>query len=133
MSASNFSGLALPKPPPRWKAKQAKVTAEAKAQRECYAKVDRRDGPRCRICLKRVGGMSLLSARIHHHLIYRSKGIIHEPWNVLSICVECDDAIHREGTLQLHGDADLVDERGQFCGVVVSRLIEAGWDVERVA
>lgn len=133
MGASNFPGLGLPKPEPRWKAKQAKATEEATAERMCYQTVDKRDGPHCRVCGKRVGGIGLLLARIHHHLVFRSQGGTHEPSNVLSICVKCDDLIHREGTLKLHGDADLVDERGNFCGVVVERLTEAGWEVERVA
>lgn len=133
MGASNWSGLAIPKPEPRWKGKQAKETAAKAAERDCYAKVDKRDGPHCRICGKRVGGIGLLLARIHHHLVYRSKGVIHEAWNVLSICVKCDDQIHREGTLKVYGNADTVDERGQFCGVTIERLKEHGWEVERVA
>lgn len=133
MGASNYRGLAIPKPEPRWKSKQDKATKGASAQKVCYAKVDDRDGPHCRICGKRVGGIGLLLARIHHHLIYRSQGGLHETWNVLSICVKCDDAIHREGTLKVHGNADTVDERGKFCGVTIERAKEQGWEVERLA
>lgn len=133
MGASNWSGLAIPKPAPRWKSKQAKATREASDQKQCYTAVDKRDGPHCRVCHKRVGGIGLLLARIHHHLIYRSKGVIHETWNVLSICVKCDDLIHREGKLRLSGNADTVDERGRFCGVTIERLKDHGWEIERVA
>lgn len=133
MGASSWSGLAIPKPSPRWLRKAEKVSALKQAERACYAQVDRRDGHACRVCHARIGGIGMLQARVHHHLIYRSKGVIHEAWNVLSICVKCDDLIHREGRLKLSGNADTVDERGQFCGVVVERLTDAGWTVERVA
>lgn len=133
MGASNWPGLAIPKPEPRWKSKQAKDTKNASEQKMCYAEVDKRDGPQCRVCCKRVGGIGLLLARIHHHLIYRSLGGAHETWNVLSICVRCDDEIHRLGTLKVHGNADTVDERGHFCGLTIERLKEHGWEIERVA
>jgi len=128
MGASSFPGLKFSKPEPRWIRKQAKVTAEAKAQRECYLAVDQRDGSRCRICAKHVGGAGMLSARIHHHLIYRSTRVIHQSWNVVSICPRCDDLIHREGTLRCSGNAD-ARENGRLAGMKVEKLFADVWRV----
>jgi hypothetical protein len=119
--------LPQPKPAPRALEKLKRKAAEARAIKECYAEVDRRDGSQCRVCKKRVGGISMLHKRIHHHLIYRSAGGPHEPWNLLSICMVCDDLIHREGVLKVSGDANAVNSQGQFCGVKVERLVKNTW------
>ena len=118
---------ACPKPSPRWVAKAQKRAEEAKQIKATYAAVDRRDGPSCRVCGARVGGLGMITKRIHHHIRFRSLGGKHITSNVLSICPRCDDLLHREGRLMLSGNADLVDERGRFCGVTVERLTESGW------
>jgi hypothetical protein len=132
-TASTARGAALmaftpvPKPAPRWLQKAKRKADEARAIKACYAEVDRRDGDQCRICQVHVGGISMLRKRIHHHLVFRSKLGTHTPDNVLSICMRCDDAIHREGVLKVSGDANAVNSQGQFCGVKVERLVKNTW------
>lgn len=129
MGASNYPGLANPKPEPRWKAKARRVADEAKALKACYAAVDKRDVRCCRVCRKRVGGIGMLDAAHHHHLVYRSKGGQHDTANVVTLCVKCHQAVH-DGMLRLSGDADLRSPIGVLCGVVVERATDAGWTVE---
>jgi len=123
---------ACPKPRPLWMEKAEKRAAEAKAQRECYAAVDRRDGPACRVCGARVGGLGTLEARHHHHLVYRSKGGEHDASNVLSLCVKCHTALHA-GEIRLSGDANArLAESGRLGGVKLERWADgAGWQPER--
>ena len=115
-----------PKPSPRWIEKAQRKADEAKAIKDCYREVDRRDGSRCRICERRVCGVSMDTKRIHHHLVYRSAGGDHLPANVLSICPRCDDLIHREGKLRVTGDANKRNSEGRFCGVRVQRWVGDG-------
>ena len=99
--------------------------------RACYAAVDRRDGPACRVCGARVGGLGTLDARHHHHLVYRSKGGAHETGNCLSLCVQCHAAVHN-AEIRLSGDADArLAESGRLGGVRLERWTESGWKVER--
>lgn len=133
MSASSFPGLAIPKPAPRWMDKARQKAEDIKAERQCYRAVDARDGRRCRVCRRQLGGLGMLNAVVHHHLVYRSKtSDPHRSENVITICRTCDDQVHRAGRLRLTGDADLTDERGRFCGVTIERLTESGWAVERL-
>jgi hypothetical protein len=119
-----------PKPEPRFKAKLRAKAEEVKQLKTCYAEVDQRDGHQCRICRARVGGLSMTTKRIHHHIVFRSRGGAHVPSNVASICPGCDDLIHREGRLQVSGDANERNSQGQLCGLKVERLTDAGWRVE---
>jgi 5-methylcytosine-specific restriction endonuclease McrA len=122
---------AAPKPPARWIDKAKRKAAEAKAIKECYAQVDQRDGRQCRVCQARVGGVGLLGAAHHHHLVYRSKGGQHEPSNTLLLCVKCHHALHN-GEIALSGDANARQaESGRLCGVKLERYTDAGWRVER--
>ena len=130
----DYSQLGIPKTVhgrTRREDKQARVSAATAAERACYLAVNARDGHRCRVCQRAVGGIGLLDRVIHHHLIFRSQGGAHDSANVLTICPSCDEAVHRSGKLQLAGDADQQDERGRLNGVSVSRLHEAGWKVDR--
>ena len=129
MGASNFAGLAIPKPEPRWQAKARRVADDAKAQKACYAAVDKRDVRCCRVCRKRVGGIGMLDAAHHHHLVYRSQGGGHETANVVSLCVRCHQAIH-DGEIRLSGDADLRNPIGVLVGLTLERASESGWTVE---
>jgi 5-methylcytosine-specific restriction endonuclease McrA len=129
MGASNYSGLAIPKPPPRWMAKAKKVAEDKKAERECYAQVDRRDSHCCRVCRKRVGGIGMLAAVHHHHIVYRSKGGDHDTSNVVSLCVTCHGAVHN-GEIRLTGDADARNSIGVLCGLTLERAGDGGWLVE---
>lgn len=121
----------------RYARKKAKVTAEEKAERDCYRHVNERDKRICRVCQAQTSAQGgLLHGTIHHHLIYRSGISVqagrHATWNVLTICPDCNDAIHTKGTLKLEGDADLRDKAtGKLCGVKVERPGESGWRVEK--
>lgn len=121
----------------RYARKKAKVSAEDKAERECYRKVNDRDHRICRVCLTQTSAQGgLLRGTIHHHLIYRSGISVqagrHATWNVITICPDCNDAIHTKGTLRLEGDADARDAvTGKLAGVQVSRYTESGWTVEK--
>jgi 5-methylcytosine-specific restriction endonuclease McrA len=125
----DYSQLAIPKPPPRWKDKAKKRTAENKAERECYAQVDRRDEHACRVCHKPVGGFGMLESVHHHHLQYRSRGGESETKNVLSLCVRCHAAVHN-GEIRLTGDADYRNQMGNLAGVKLERATDAGWRPE---
>lgn len=94
-----------------------------------YAVCDARDGERCRVCQRRISIRALTSQHktIHHHLIYRSKCGANEPYNILSICCDCNSDIHVHGTLRLEGDADLRDIHGRLCGVQALRLENDVW------
>lgn len=129
MGASNWEGLAIPKPPPRWKDKAKKLAAEVKAQKECYAQVDRRDSFCCRVCRARVGGVGMLQAVHHHHLVYRSRGGDHDTANVVSLCVKCHSAVHN-GEIRLSGNADERNHIGVLSGVKLERADDAGWKAE---
>lgn len=129
MGASNWDGLAIPKPKPRWLDKAKKVNDEKKAERECYALVDRRDSHCCRVCRARVGGVGMLQAVHHHHLQYRSRGGAHETANVVSLCVKCHHAVHN-GDMRISGDADARNSVGVLCGIKLERAAESGWKVE---
>lgn len=125
----DYSGFAIPKPTPRWKDKVKKLSDDKKAERECYAQVDRRDSHCCRVCRARVGGVGMLQAVHHHHLVYRSRGGAHDTKNVLSLCVKCHSAVHN-GEIRLSGDADARSHIGVLNGVKLERGDEAGWKVE---
>ena len=126
--AIDYTRLAIPKPQPRWMEKAKKVAANKKAEKDCYAQVDRRDGHCCRVCHARVGGVGMLAAVHHHHLVYRSLGGKHETSNVLSLCVKCHDLVHR-GEIQLSGNADERNSIGVLSGVKLEKAGESGWQV----
>lgn len=132
MSASNYPGLALPKPEPRWKSKQRKVTAERAEIRDVYLLVDKRDNHCCRICFKRVGGIGLLYAAHHHHLVSRSiatQAEKHTTANICTLCAVCHDAVENSGTLRLSGDADARSPVGVLCGLTLEKAIDGDWAV----
>lgn len=122
----------VPKPAPRWLEKAKRRADEARAMKACYAAVDARDGRCCRVCRKRVGGIGLLEAAHHHHLIYRSRGGTHETATVLTLCVACHQAVH-DAKIRLTGNADeRSPHTGALCGVRLERYTEGGWKVERM-
>lgn len=124
----DYRSLAIPKPEPRWMEKAKKIAADKKAERECYAQVDRRDSHCCRVCHARVGGIGMLQAVHHHHIVYRSKGGDHDTANVVSLCVKCHHAIHN-GELRITGDADARNSIGVLCGLTLEKAGESGWEV----
>jgi 5-methylcytosine-specific restriction endonuclease McrA len=122
---------AVPKPAPRWLAKAKRKAEEMKELKACHAIVDARDGRQCRVCQARVGGIGMLEAVHHHHLVFRSKGGSNQPDNILSLCVRCHHALHN-GEIALSGDANArAAESGRLCGVKLERFTDAGWRVER--
>jgi 5-methylcytosine-specific restriction endonuclease McrA len=90
-----------PKPAPRCLTKQWLVAEEAKAKRNAYARVTRRDGPRCRIC----GSSRRLEK---HHVLARSLGGRDEPANLIQICGGPDGchAKRHAGLIRITGNAD---------------------------
>jgi hypothetical protein len=105
--------------------KQARVTADTRAERACYRHVDARDGDACRICRRWIGARA-----IHHHMIPRSRISVargrHSFSNVIRICTDpCDEAIHRTATLHVEGDAE---QRG---GVEVWVRDSNDWRLDR--
>lgn len=130
MGASNWPGLAIPKPTPRWKKKAEKVAAEVSEIKAVYALVDKRDGKCCRICYKRCGGIGLLYAVHHHHIVSKSiadKAIKHTTANIVSLCNACHDAVENSGLLRLTGDADARNPIGVLCGLTLERAGDGGW------
>lgn len=130
MSASNWPGLAIPKPEPRWKTKQRKASAELKLIKEVYAQVDKRDGHCCRICFKRVGGIGVLYAAHHHHLISRSiasRDEKHTTKNIVTLCPPCHDAVENSGLLKLEGDADARNSVGVLNGLTLWKAGDGDW------
>lgn len=113
-------------------AKAARDAEEARAERECYAAVDVRDGLRCRVTGVQLARGASLTKRAHrHHMEKRSQGGAHDTRNVITVSPKVHDDIHVRGILRLSGDADAVDERGRLAGVKVEELTEAGWAVTR--
>lgn len=130
MGASNWEGLAIPKPPPRWKDKAKKAAENTRILKAAYAKVDARDSHCCRVCRKRVGGIGMLYAAHHHHLTPRSLGGQHETQNICTLCVSCHDAIHSSGLMRLSGDANARNSVGVLNGLKLERSTDAGWKIE---
>lgn len=104
---------------------------DEKALRQCYAKVDARDGKVCR-----VSGLPLTAdhpdprRRLNrHHMRPRSTAPSdrHSPANVITISQWISDQIHIKAALFLEGDADLRDAEGRFCGATLSQSTEYGW------
>lgn len=129
MSASNFPGLAIPKPAPRWKDKAKRAAENTRILKAAYGAVDKRDGHCCRVCHKRVGGIGMLYAAHHHHLVYRSLGGQDETKNIVTLCVGCHSAQHN-GEIRLSGDADHRNQIGCLSGVKLERATDAGWKPE---
>lgn len=113
-------------------AKAARDAEDARAERECYASVDVRDGLRCRVTgVQLTRGASLTKRAHRHHMEKRSQGGGHDTRNVVTVSPKVHDDIHVRGILRLSGDADAKDERGRLAGVKVEELTEAGWAVTR--
>lgn len=112
--------------------KAARDAQDAKEERQCYRKVDRRDHLRCRVTgvLLTLGG-SLVKAVQRHHLIPRSQGGPHESWNVATVSRAIHDRIHVHGTMRISGDADDRDAEGRLCGLKVEEPINEVWTVTK--
>ncbi len=131
MGASNWPGLAIPKPEPRWKSKRKKVTEESSDIKDAYQLVDERDERKCRICRRWVGGIGMLNAVHHHHLISRSiapREIKHTTGNIASLCNDCHDLVENSGLLRISGDADARDPNGVLCGLTLERAVDGNWE-----
>lgn len=113
--------------------KQQARAQEAAEMKLCYAIVNDRDDYKCRVCQKAGNphALGMLERLHHHHLIFRSRGGAHVPEGVILICRRCHDLIHVDGSLRITGDANERDERGRLNGLVIERLSESGWAVDR--
>jgi Pyruvate/2-oxoacid:ferredoxin oxidoreductase delta subunit len=119
--------------PSRVAEKKKRHREEAEQMRVCYRAVDLRDGYECRVCKRACAtdAVGMLKKAHHHHIEYRSKGGEHTTDNVLRLCAECHEAIHR-GRLRLAGDADQRDPlTKRLNGVACYRLTEQGWQPEK--
>jgi len=118
---------AVPKPSKtRLEEKLARRAAETREMRECYAKVNVREGFCCRVTGVTVApsGLSMLERGHHHHMVYRSRGGKHETNNVVLVSPKTHQAIHN-GEMRLSGDADTIR------GVLLEKWIESGWFPDR--
>ena len=61
-------------------------------------KVRARDGEKCRSCKLR-NNLSV------HHIIYRSQQGPDESWNLITLCVQCHDALHAKN-LRMEQDGE---------------------------
>lgn len=108
MGASNWPGLALPKPAPRVKVKAEKVKAEQKHERAVYAKVDARDRSRCQLTGVRANpyAATILERLHHHHIVQRGSGQgPTETWNIVSVSALVHSLLH-QNRLVVTGNAD---------------------------
>lgn len=81
--------------------------AEARAAWTAVCKqVDKRDGGRCRVCLKRCNpnAVAMMDKAHRHHIIYRSAGGPDLDYNVVTLCASCHDRQHR-GLIDVRGSA----------------------------
>ncbi len=67
------------------------VNAFSKSYRELHRQVLERDGWRCQVC----GSMQNLQV---HHLRFRSQSGSDEEHNLITLCAECHEQMHREPT-----------------------------------
>jgi 5-methylcytosine-specific restriction endonuclease McrA len=65
------------------------VNAFSKSYRELHRQVLERDGWRCQVC----GSMQNLQV---HHLRFRSQSGSDEEHNLITLCAECHEQMHRE-------------------------------------
>ena len=82
------------------KRRAAKRRAKLAAYRRVCAEVDKRDGPRCRICRRH---WDLLAE--HHHIQFRSRGGTDTTDNLIRVCGGCHADIHAK-RLQVTGNAN---------------------------
>lgn len=94
-------------------------TAEKRVRTAAMEAVDARDGACCRICGCSFSAFDLLRQPHHHHIIYRSRGGLDTPSNIVRICAHCHELVHRSGKLRLHGDANKL---------IVERFIDGEWN-----
>jgi 5-methylcytosine-specific restriction endonuclease McrA len=70
-----------------------RVSEKQRAKLEAYAavrlEVADRDKRRCQVCGR--------PATDTHHILYRSQGGPDEPWNLICLCRDCHELVHREG------------------------------------
>lgn len=99
----------------KWEQRTARAKAKGAAQRAkgaAWAKVSAavraRDGGRCRICqvpTVRAGSGDPRRAGHGHHIRFRSAGRSNEMSNVIHVCGECHEAIHRH-VIMIAGTAE---------------------------
>jgi hypothetical protein len=76
--------------------------AGTEAAKSVYAQVDTRDGHRCRHCRRYVGSM-----RHQHHIVYRSKSGTETTENLVTLCSQCHDLVHRKRLWIIGANANL--------------------------
>lgn len=125
-------GLANPKCPDGQTVSIEKID-EQKAIALAWERVKRviavRDKFRCRLCGKSCTYNGPLATKADpHHIIFASAGGPDESWNLIYLCRDCHDLVHKVKRFFLSGNADDRDPAGLGC-VKVERQVESGFEV----
>lgn len=107
MGASNYPGLAIPKPPAPTKKKREQRRGKATRQRTAFDAVDDRDKGRCQLTGRKADTHSPnpLDRIHHHHIVPRSAGGPDLTWNLASVLREVHELLHAV-RVTVRGDAD---------------------------
>jgi hypothetical protein len=117
-------------------ARKAARIADAKArERKAHQEIDARDNHTCRLCGRYCSPMNI--GRVergerHHMRATDRRSKIHLPKHMLTLCGRCHHEVENSGKVRLSGDANLrAAESGKLCGVMVERLRDGVWRVEK--
>jgi hypothetical protein len=107
MGASNYPGLAIPKPPPPNRKKREKRTTMRSQRRTAFDLVDDRDKGVCQLTGRRadVHSVNPLDRIHHHHIIELSACGPDETWNLVSVIGQVHDLL-TENFITVWGNAD---------------------------
>lgn len=117
----------------RHESKDRRAKEQQAEQDACYHAVDLRDKSVCRVTgeFLTLGHSDPHKRKERHHMIRRSRGGLHQTWNVLTVSAFVHTQDHA-GKIKLSGDANLQDGLGNFCGVKYERMTETGFQTVRM-
>jgi hypothetical protein len=94
-----------------------------------------RDNHTCRLCGRYCPPMNIgrmERGERHHMRATDRRSKIHLPKHMLTLCGRCHHEVENSGKVRLSGDANLrAAESGKLCGVLVERLRDGVWRVEK--
>jgi hypothetical protein len=107
MGASNYPGLAIPKPPPPNRKKRENRKVTKRQRRSAFDLVDERDKGRCQLTGRRaaVNSVDPLDRIHHHHIIELSACGPDETWNIVSVIGQVHE-LQRKNLITVWGNAD---------------------------